>query len=276
MKKLFEYFRKNNEDFLTLLGSLISIYALLFAFVIDVTELQKYTMYIFFVVVIFQFWWLFHRIRNRKLHESSKIQELFEYSKKRKEIDEEIAHLTSALMKSDVGEFIDFNRLAFSGQSNSIYSDAINYDKFLERFGLSGKETFIQKGTAVFLSPFNEEGNKLFQKCQNILGEINVFLQRTDNIMAKDDMLMNIVRLIVCSEVVVVNLNERNMNVYYELGVAHALGKPTVLLAQSDFSNSDFKGVGFDVDHKHIVFYSNHEDLEKKLIIQVSLIRDRK
>lgn len=115
-------------------------------------------------------------------------------------------------MKSDVGQFIDFNRLAFSGQLSTIYSDAINYETFLERFGIRGSETVIQPGTAAFLSPFNEEGNKLFQECQNILGKINIFLQRTDNIVSKDDILMNIVRLIVRSEVVLVNLNERNMN----------------------------------------------------------------
>lgn len=94
--------------------------------------------------------------------------------------------------------------------------------------------------------------------------------------MAKDDILMNIVQLIVRSEVVLVNLNERNMNVYYELGIAHAIGKPTVLLAQTDFPDSDFESVGFDIGQKYIVFYSNREDLENKLVIQVSRIRSKK
>lgn len=273
MKKIFEHFIKNREDRITLLASVFSIYALIFVFMFDNTEAQKYTIYILAIVVVLQTWWSFHRLTNKKSFETSDLQSLIEYSKKRKEIDEEIAHLTRSLMKTDVGQFVDLNRLAFSGQLSSIYSDAVNYDKFLERFGIHGGEATVKLGTAAFLSPFNEDGDRLFRSCQNILGKINIFLRRTDNVVNKDDILMNIVHLIVQSEIILVNLNERNMNVYYELGIAHAIGKPTILLAQTEFSNNDLKRVGFDIDHKYIIPYSNEDTLEKELIIQIGLIR---
>jgi len=55
-----------------------------------------------------------------------------------------------------------------------------------------------------------------------------------------------------------VRLYEKNANVFYELGVAHALGKEVILIAQHE---SD---VPFDiVHHRYIVYHNNAEGLEK-------------
>ena len=47
-----------------------------------------------------------------------------------------------------------------------------------------------------------------------------------------------------------------NPNVYYELGIAHTLGKPTVLLTQ----HTDFKNVPFDIQHMRFIAYENSID----------------
>lgn len=143
MKKLFEFIKANKDRYLTLILSMCAIYSLLIASIFDSAEMQRNIMYILVVVVMVQTWLSLHQMVDRKSRETSKLQELIEYNQKRKEIDEEIARLSRSLMKSDVGQFIDFNRLAFSGQLSTIYSDAINYETFLERFGIRGSETVI-------------------------------------------------------------------------------------------------------------------------------------
>lgn len=51
------------------------------------------------------------------------------------------------------------------------------------------------------------------------------------------------------SKVLIAELTMRNANVYYELGLAHALGKPVVLIA------ADGEEVPFDVHHIRVIYY---------------------
>jgi hypothetical protein len=52
------------------------------------------------------------------------------------------------------------------------------------------------------------------------------------------------------AKVLVAELSTRNANVYYELGLAHALGKPVVLVAV------DGEEVPFDVHHIRVIYYN--------------------
>ncbi|HEX5403746.1 MAG TPA: hypothetical protein VFX16_15750 [Pseudonocardiaceae bacterium] len=51
------------------------------------------------------------------------------------------------------------------------------------------------------------------------------------------------------SDVLVAELTTKNANVYYELGIAHAMGKPVVLIASNE---SD---VPFDLRHIRVIYY---------------------
>lgn len=210
--------------------------------------------------------------RYTKDDEFYRFNKLVEYSKKRKELEEEISALTMELMHSSMAEYLNVNRLVFAGQQNVKDSISMNYDSFLKQFGLVKEEIEIRKNSAVFLTPFNEEGRILFTECQRILSNIDIFLQKTDNYVDKEDIMMNIVSLIVQSEIVIVNIDGRNPNVYYELGIAHAIGKPTILISKSSFSVDD---IGFDIRQKRIVMYETMEDLEKQLLYQVSRIKSK-
>ena len=97
-------------------------------------------------------------------------------------------------------------------------------------------------------------------------------MQRTDNYVEKEDIMMNIVSLIVQSEIVIVNINGRNPNVYYELGIAHAIGKPTILLSETKFESDD---IAFDLRQKRIIMYSSMQDLEQQLLYQISRLKNK-
>ncbi|CAK0776674.1 hypothetical protein CCP3SC1_850012 [Gammaproteobacteria bacterium] len=53
------------------------------------------------------------------------------------------------------------------------------------------------------------------------------------------------------ASIVIVEISERNANVYYELGIAHALNKPTILLVSKGTS------LPFDVGPHRCIFYEN-------------------
>lgn len=224
------------------------------------------------VVVLLEVVFIFlarSRFNNRK-DEIYILDKLLKYSKKRSELEQEINLLTRELMHSNLAEYLDVNRLVFLGQDTIDSKMSIHYDSFFKQFGLLNEKIEIRKNSAVFLTPFTPEGNILFNECQKILGGVDIFLQKTDNYVEKDDIMMNIVSLIVQSEIVIVNINGRNPNVYYELGISHAIGKPTILISEMNFNLDE---IGFDIRQKRIIMYNSIDDLEKQLLYQVSRLK---
>lgn len=73
---------------------------------------------------------------------------------------------------------------------------------------------------------------------------------RADEVFRAGSILQDIVNLLAQSSVVLVDITEPNRNVHYELGLAHALGKPTVLVALQDM------GSFFDVGQERILKYA--------------------
>lgn len=204
------------------------------------------------------------------------INKLATYSQKRKEIDQEMDYLTKQLIESDAAQYLDMNRLIFLGQNKFDNNSLFNYELFLKQFGIEKKDLKIEKNKAVFLTPFNEQGTRTFYLCSDILGSVGIFLQKTDNIVHKDDILMNVILLIIQSEWIIVNIDGRNPNVYYELGIAHAIGKKTIIISQSKYSSEDINNqdIGFDIRQRKIIIYKDEMDLKDKLINQIARMKN--
>jgi nucleoside 2-deoxyribosyltransferase len=72
--------------------------------------------------------------------------------------------------------------------------------------------------------------------------------------------IMNIIwEQIIRSDLIIAEITGRNVNVFYELGYAHALGKNTVLITQ------EIKDVPFDLRHRQLVEYSDTPEGRQKL-----------
>ena len=63
-----------------------------------------------------------------------------------------------------------------------------------------------------------------------------------------------VVRMIRSSDLVVADITGKNPNVFYEIGLAHALHRPSILIARRD------EEIPFDLAGTRIVFYN--EDAE--------------
>jgi len=69
----------------------------------------------------------------------------------------------------------------------------------------------------------------------------------------------HILALLVKARLIIVIIDGRNPNVFYELGVAHALGKVTILVT------SDVKAAPFDLRAKKLIIARDPEELAEQL-----------
>ena len=271
---------KKRKYFIQIISSIISVFAVIVSiFAINGKQLENIHSYITTIIICISasiivevLSYFIHRTMNSSKKETYKLDKLIRYSKKREELEEEISLLTRELMHSDLSEYLNVNRLVFEGQNIIGNSKSINYKMFLKQFGLLNDNIEIRKNSAVFLTPFTEEGEHLFRDCQKILSNVDIFLQRTDNYVEKEDIMMNIVSLIVQTEIYIVNINGRKPKLYYELGIAHAIGKPTILLSETKFESDD---IAFDLRQKRIIMYSSMQDLEQQLLYQISRLKNK-
>ena len=77
-------------------------------------------------------------------------------------------------------------------------------------------------------------------------------VDRADDIHNQQNIMQDIVTRIAQSHLIVADLTDNNPNVFYELGVAHTLGRPVILLAQ----NMD--DVPFDLRAYRVLIYDTH------------------
>lgn len=81
--------------------------------------------------------------------------------------------------------------------------------------------------------------------------KVGIEAYRADDVYKPGIILQDIIRGIVESEVIIAEITPANANVFYELGYAHCLGKPTILLAERDVQ------LPFDISGYRCIFYDN-------------------
>ena len=107
--------------------------------------------------------------------------------------------------------------------------------------------------SAFVIMPFTEEMEDVYLHIiKPSLEEAGFSVSRADEILNQRSILEDVVTGIAGSDLLVADLTGGNPNVYYELGVAHALEKPTIHLAQS------IEEVPFDINHYRIIEYTTY------------------
>jgi hypothetical protein len=87
---------------------------------------------------------------------------------------------------------------------------------------------------AFVLMPFDPDSDSLYEDLiKRPLEEVGYAVNRADSVLNQRNVLTDIVRGIDRADLIVADLTGLNSNVFYELGIAHALGVPTILITQS-------------------------------------------
>lgn len=200
-------------------------------------------------------------IKLKERYDFEKHMVELEYMRKNMEMQ---LYDVSKKLEENEKRWIDMNHLVISSQnkfenSNSTNSQVIPND-FLSNFGINNPRDFEIDNRQVFvLTPFNDNYREPFIFIREVCTKLNLKCVRGDEEYIPNEIFPSIVKQILKSRLIIANITGRNPNVMYELGVAHALGKSTIIVAQ------DFTDIPFDLNNKRIIIYKNFDDLQLRL-----------
>ncbi len=104
------------------------------------------------------------------------------------------------------------------------------------------------------LMPFDEEFTPVYSDViKHVLEQEGFEVLRADDIQSQRNIMRDIIEMIAKSDLIIADLTSSNPNVYYELGIAHALEKPVIHLVQSPVED-----VPFDLRSYRLITYSTH------------------
>lgn len=136
-----------------------------------------------------------------------------------------------------------------------------------------------------YILPFQKETEGIMHAIQNQLKNENVDfkLEKCLDIFDPkigDDILTNIREGIKNAPILVADISNKNPNVFYELGLAHAYEKPVILICNQDSYNKDYKNdYPFDIHSKYVFSYTNNDydsihELAKNVVDRIRIILD--
>lgn len=102
------------------------------------------------------------------------------------------------------------------------------------------------------MMPFSAEFAPVYDSIKKACKSVNLECLRVDEIWNESVIVQEIFNLIFSSSIVIADLSSKNTNVFYELGIAHTLGKHVVPIAQS------IDDVPFDLRHHRVLQYLNN------------------
>jgi hypothetical protein len=107
-----------------------------------------------------------------------------------------------------------------------------------------------------FSSPYNELYEDVIS---TVCSDLNLRVVRADESYGPGLIIADIVKQIEESKIIIAEISSANPNVFYEVGYAHALNKPTILIAEKSIK------LPFDVSPFRTLFYENTIAGKKKV-----------
>ena len=203
---------------------------------------------------------LMERTRERKLFENTQIRAQLDsfreyYESKIYEMQKELT--------ANRRRWSDANHVILNGQSKALSQSYCNNDisarNFLKNLGIDYQKIKVDRKSVFVLTPFLKQEYDTFLKIKHACSDMGLTCTRGDEVYMENDILSHIVTNILQANVIIANINGRNPNVLYELGICHTIGKVVIMISES--SNN----LPFDINGKNVVMYNNSEELEKLL-----------
>src|SRR5712692_10985619 len=97
--------------------------------------------------------------------------------------------------------------------------------------------------------PFADEFKPVYEAIRDVALDLGINPIRVDELYEPGPIIEQIVKEIGNCDFVVAEVSSRNANVYYEVGLAHCVRKPTMLIASKDC----VANLPFDIRHNRVV-----------------------
>ncbi len=128
----------------------------------------------------------------------------------------------------------------------AIYASGVNSVRF------GPVEVATRARTAFVVMQFTSPFDELFEDViQPVCAESGIQAYRASDIYRPGIVLQSIIQGLAESSVIIAEITPVNPNVFYELGYAHGLRKPVILLAERDTA------LPFDIGGYRVIFYEN-------------------
>lgn len=114
------------------------------------------------------------------------------------------------------------------------------------------------------MMPFQDEYKRVHDVIKNVCDELDLRALRADDMWNDPTIIQDIFALLFESDIVVAELTGSNPNVFYEIGIAHTLGRTVIPITQ------EINNVPFDTIHHRIVEYRCCEEGLKVLYNKLS------
>lgn len=117
------------------------------------------------------------------------------------------------------------------------------------------------------IMPFADKYNNIYEIIKDTCTKRSISISRADEISEPGPIINQIFKAIDEASFIIAEVGDQNPNVFYEVGVAHCLSKPTLLLAQSN----TIKNLPFDIRHQRILVYNSSRKTEFRENLQLHL-----
>jgi hypothetical protein len=122
------------------------------------------------------------------------------------------------------------------------------------------------------LMPFSDALAPVYKDhIANVAGRMSLTYARADDFFSAGEVIHDVWSGICNSDIIIADCTSKNPNVFYELGIAHAIGKPVILITQQ---SSD---IPFDIGHIRYIAYEftprGMKEFETKLEATIESIR---
>lgn len=166
------------------------------------------------------------------------------------------------VMQSSPERFFDTNKLLLQNPETdlSIKNTVPNF-QFYTNLGIVIENINVKENSVFCLMPFNDRYSAIYQAIFYSCQAANCSCTRSDEVYNPGNLLRQIVNMLLESSIIIALLDGQNPNVFYEIGIAHSIGKTVLLLANK--KNKD--EIPFDLKSDRLLLYSNNADLYDKL-----------
>jgi hypothetical protein len=121
----------------------------------------------------------------------------------------------------------------------------------------------LNRELAFVIMPFKDELNNIFdQLVKPVVMRAGLLCRRADDLKTNRVIMQDIWQSICQARIIIADLTGLNPNVMYELGIAHTVGKDTILIYQQQAEELRFP---FDLAHIRRIIYTNDAIGGKKL-----------
>jgi len=116
----------------------------------------------------------------------------------------------------------------------------------------------IEPSLVSVMMPFDASFNGVYESLKATAVAVGMRPRRADDIWENPAVIQDVVSLIDRAKVVICDCTGRNANVFYEIGIAHTLGREVILITQSKHD------IPFDLRHlRYVKYLNNGEGLAK-------------